>query len=1047
MSSSDEGDFPKRMRRKRNQSFEHEQFQSHQFDFNIDEANELDNETTADVGAITIHDDLQQQNLTRDQLQQLFSRVSSELVAESTDDQEFFKRKATIKVPKTNKVIQTPFPSFRSDRQEDFDISIEQLKQLAKKSAGPLIIEKHSPSEKEIDYALSTIALTFNQFMIAISSLNEQINPEDLGISLIPKPEGQWRWIDTKTVQFEAKHRLPYSTKYALRVNKEHCVSTIGGKLDDEFFFEFSTKTLQVLEFLPNGTVSTLKPKCFLLFNQKIDINEIFKHICVARDDGHQIQTEKLQLLDEEAVKSEFKSFINRNEEKRQQYIAFTFKEDLLKATQYTIQVPKDCPSAEGPLKTTLEWSDDFTTYKRLQITDWFPNINDTYHQTAIPGQSWTITFNNSLDHSTIKKSIFKIEPEVSGLGIEHRKYNSREILIHNNSQPNTVYTLFIQSGILKDIFGQTLEQDHSSQSIQFHVDEFNSPLSGALQGESGMITLDPGLLDDPYYSFVVCNYSELILRITRVKPEHYQSRLLNSYRDSDEDEEQESYTNLPGEELLNEIIQTDCQQNEPKEIKVPLKAYLTKSVGLGQLFISIEPTKKARDQLKHRPWEGRPTLLVWLQCTRLAVDIFTFSNKDGTLTAWVSNLMTGAPISQASVSILNHKKVTNQQGLCTIDRYKTEDVSRREEEDRKNEILVVEKDGDLCMKVSIYPDQATDDVYVWHVFNDRGLYRPKEDVHIKGYVRLLKIEGEAKLPTYAQGIVEYKIYDSRGEQLQQSKVQLNHYGTFDIKFTLPDNANLGKGRVEFSLPDSKSDTEHYFRIEEFRTPEYVVSSMIQPTIAHYCHPTTDRYVIATCEGKLFAGGYLSNANVQWTVQAETTTFTPANRYDYMFGRAKSFSYYSDDHTQSKISYPNKSLQGKTNSKGQHEIKITYHGIEQEPRPIIVHALAVITDLNSQTQETRSDFLIHPCTYYVGFRFVKNYGRIDEPVQTKVIVTDIDGNLIDNILIECKVIGYGKEKKEDQNGLTIFEEITDEQRLAIVSSNKDAVNIDYTPKL
>ncbi|CAF4880362.1 unnamed protein product, partial [Rotaria sp. Silwood1] len=245
---------------------------------------------------------------------------------------------------------------------------------------------------------------------------------------------------------------------------------------------------------------------------------------------------------------------------------------------------------------------------------------------------------------------------------------------------------------------------------------------------------------------------------------------------------------------------------------------------------------------------------------------------------------MTGASISQATVSILNHKSVTNQQGLCTIDRYKTEDVPRREEEeDRKNEILVVEKDGDLCMKVNIYPDQATDNVYVWHVFNDRGLYRPKEDVHIKGYVRLLKIEGEAKLPTYAQGIVDYKIYDPRGEQLQQSKVKLNHYGTFDIKFTLPDNVNLGKGHVEFSLPDSKSDTEHYFRIEEFRTPEYVVSSMIQPLIAHYCHPTTDRYVIATCEGKLFAGGYLSNANVQWTVQAETTTFTPANRYDYKF--------------------------------------------------------------------------------------------------------------------------------------------------------------------
>ncbi|CAF2904022.1 unnamed protein product [Rotaria sp. Silwood2] len=193
------------MRPKRKQTFEHEQLQSYQFDFNIDEGNVMDNETTTDVAVTPLHDDLQQQDLTRDQLQQLFSRAGSALVAEATDDQEFFKRKTTIKVPKTSKVIKTPFPPPESDLQEDFDINIEQLKQLANKSTGPLIIERHSPNEQEIDHALSTIAFTFNQPMINISTLDEQINPEDLGLSLIPKIDGRWRWIDTKTVQFEAQ--------------------------------------------------------------------------------------------------------------------------------------------------------------------------------------------------------------------------------------------------------------------------------------------------------------------------------------------------------------------------------------------------------------------------------------------------------------------------------------------------------------------------------------------------------------------------------------------------------------------------------------------------------------------------------------------------------------------------------------------------------------------------------------------------------------------------------------------------------------------------
>ncbi|CAF4688784.1 unnamed protein product, partial [Didymodactylos carnosus] len=64
--------------------------------------------------------------------------------------------------------------------------------------------------------------------MIAVSSLDEVMNVEDLDISLTPKVEGRWRWTGAKTVQFEAKHRLPYSTEYALKVSKEQCVSAIG---------------------------------------------------------------------------------------------------------------------------------------------------------------------------------------------------------------------------------------------------------------------------------------------------------------------------------------------------------------------------------------------------------------------------------------------------------------------------------------------------------------------------------------------------------------------------------------------------------------------------------------------------------------------------------------------------------------------------------------------------------------------------------------------------------------------------------------------------
>jgi alpha-2-macroglobulin len=165
-------------------------------------------------------------------------------------------------------------------------------------------------------------------------------------------------------------------------------------------------------------------------------------------------------------------------------------------------------------------------------------------------------------------------------------------------------------------------------------------------------------------------------------------------------------------------------------------------------------------------------------------------------LTAWVTELMTGVPVNQATVSILNKKSETNLQGLCTIHKFKSENNGKEIMENTQNELLIAEKDDDLCMLTDIYSYSSNPNVYVWHVFNDRGLYRPNEQVHIKGYVRLLEVKGDAKLPSYGQGVLQYTVCDPRGEQLQQSNIDLNHYGAFDIQFTLPDNINLGRNVV-----------------------------------------------------------------------------------------------------------------------------------------------------------------------------------------------------------------------------------------------------------
>lgn len=86
---------------------------------------------------------------------------------------------------------------------------------------------------------------------------------------------------------------------------------------------------------------------------------------------------------------------------------------------------------------------------------------------------------------------------------------------------------------------------------------------------------------------------------------------------------------------------------------------------------------------------------------------------------------------------------------------------------------------------------------------------------------------------------------------------------------------------------------------------------MTRPSTVHYSHPTNEQYVVASCQGKLFAGGYLSDANVQWKVGAETTTFTPPKRSDYTFGKAQPMFCWFGNNSDNQIVYSDQHFQVK----------------------------------------------------------------------------------------------------------------------------------------
>ncbi len=127
-----------------------------------------------------------------------------------------------------------------------------------------------------------------------------------------------------------------------------------------------------------------------------------------------------------------------------------------------------------------------------------------------------------------------------------------------------------------------------------------------------------------------------------------------------------------------------------------------------------------------------------------------------------------------------------------------------------------------------------------------------------------------------------WSVKDPRNNEIAKGTGNLNAFGAFDFKFKLPDNANLGYARIDLSTTSSLSgdSVSHQFQIQEFRRPEFEVTTKVESEAPHFVGGKADLSV----EAKYYAGGGLANAETNWTVTATPTNYTPPNRGDFTFG-------------------------------------------------------------------------------------------------------------------------------------------------------------------
>jgi hypothetical protein len=238
------------------------------------------------------------------------------------------------------------------------------------------------------------------------------------------------------------------------------------------------------------------------------------------------------------------------------------------------------------------------------------------------------------------------------------------------------------------------------------------------------LLTLDPSS-KTPVLTVYAINYNRLKLRAYQVQPGDwlaFASYLNEYYRQGDSAEP-------PGNQVMDETVRVEAAADELTEVSIDLSPALDGSTG--QLIVIVEP-EDVKDE--DRYWR---MVRVWVQVTQIGLDAFADHSE---MVVWTTALQDGSPLAGLSI-----EDDAGEQVATTGD----EGTARFKLPGGGTTFLVARQGDDYAfLPESPYPwaEDAWRPVPVrdelrWYVFDDRAMYRPGEEVHVKGWLR--KIGGK----------------------------------------------------------------------------------------------------------------------------------------------------------------------------------------------------------------------------------------------------------------------------------------------------------------
>ncbi|HEX8281541.1 MAG TPA: MG2 domain-containing protein, partial [Chthoniobacterales bacterium] len=269
-------------------------------------------------------------------------------------------------------------------------------------------------------------------------------------------------------------------------------------------------------------------------------------------------------------------------------------------------------------------------------------------------------------------------------------------------------------------------------------------------------------------------------------------------------------------------------------------------------------------------------------------------------------------------------------------------------------------------------------------LFTDRGVYKPGDKLHLKGYAQDLRAD-QPRIPTGKT--VKVTITDAKEREIFATETTLSEFGSFDQEVTLP-QGTLGRYQiVAVGEKGAQLGGSCFFQVQEYRPNAFeILIPAPPPTVGEtqLTFPITAKY---------YMGKPLSRAKLTWSLVARDEGFTPEGLSDYAFCNA--ISDFRLNRALDRISQYNAQGELTIAENGTAELRPPLPLNPKAPQPRAAKLLCEVTDLNQQTVSESRAFVQQASDFYFGIRRFDVVLKEGDPLPIELIALRPDGKALE----------------------------------------------------